>query len=116
MKSIEYIVVEKYLNQQGLPSHKQTPAQNYIDWAYIGAREAQRWFSVNEEMPETSDRGVSENVILKLSVYNKKHKNTYECRMEAYYDSDVAEWRFMLPIDAKGLELTPISWRPIERR
>lgn len=29
-----------------------------------GAREAQHWFSVSEELPDTSDFGVSENVIL----------------------------------------------------
>lgn len=81
-----------------------------------GAREAQRWFSVNEELPDTLDCGISENVILKLSAYNKKHKNTYECHIEAYYDSDLDLWRPMLLINDKNLELTPISWRPIERR
>lgn len=116
MKSIEYIVVDKYLKQQELPSHKQIPAQNYIDWAHIGAREAQRWFSVSEEMPDTADHGISENVIIKLSVYNKKNKNTYECCIEAYYDSDIKTWHFMLPVSDKGLELTPVSWRPVERR
>lgn len=115
MKSIEYIVTEKFLSQRELPSHKQIPAQNYIDWAHIGAREAQRWFSVSEEMPDTSDHGISENVILKLSVYNKKHKNTYECCIEAYYDSDIEIWHFILPVSDKGLELTPVSWRPINR-
>lgn len=81
-----------------------------------GAREAQHWFPVGEELPDTSDSGVSENVILKLSVYNKKHKNTYECCIEAYYDSDVDLWRPMFHVNDKNLKLTPISWRPIERR
>lgn len=51
METIESIVVKKYLGQRELPSHKQIPASNYIDWAQIGAREAQRWISVDEEMP-----------------------------------------------------------------
>lgn len=88
-----------------------------IEEAYRqGARESQRWFSVNEKLPDALDCGISENVILKLSVYNKKHKNTYECCIEAFYDSDIKYWCYMLPIDDKNLKLTPISWRPIERR
>lgn len=81
-----------------------------------GAREAQHWFSVSKELPDTSDFGVSENVILKLSVYNKKLKKTYECCIEAYYDSDIEHWFFMLPVDIKNLKLEPLVWRPIERR
>lgn len=115
MRSIEFIVTEKYLNQRELPTHKQIPAQNYIDWANIGAQEAQRWFPVDEELPDTSESGVSNNVLLKLAVYNKKHKNTYECCIEAYYDSDIKHWHTMLVIDEKNLTLTPIAWRPIER-
>ncbi len=88
-----------------------------IEEAYRqGAREAQCWFSVNEELPDTFDCGVSENVLLKLSVYNKKHKNTYECCIESYYDSDIEHWHTMLVINDKNLVLTPVAWRPIERR
>ena len=49
-----------------------------------GAREAQHWFPVSEELPDALDCGISENVILRLSVYNKKHKNTYKCCIEAF--------------------------------
>lgn len=110
-------VIEKFADN-GEHSHWELMESDtgIILWSEMSPKEAQHWFSVNEEIPDTSDNGVSENVILKLSVYNKKHKNTYECCIEAYYDSDIEHWDFMLPIDAKGLELTPISWRPIERR
>lgn len=56
MKTIESIVVEKYLGQRELPAHKQLPAENYIDWAQIGAREAQRWISIDEELPNVNKR------------------------------------------------------------
>ena len=81
-----------------------------------GAREAQHWFPVSEELPDALDCGISENVILILSVYNKKHKNTYKCCIEAYYDSDIKQWFFMLPVNIKNLKLEPLAWRPIERR
>lgn len=88
-----------------------------IEEAYIqGAREAQHWFSVSEELPDTSNHGISENVILKLSIYNKKHKSTYECCIEAYYDNDIEQWFFMPPVNVKNLKLKPLAWRPIERR
>lgn len=115
MESIEHIVANKYLKQQELPSHKQIPAQNYIDWAQVGAEEAQCWFPVSEKVPDTSDSGVSESVILKLSVCNKKYKNIYECCIESFYDSDTEMWHFMLPVYDKGLVLIPLAWRPIER-
>lgn len=52
MKTIETLTAEKYHGQKELPAHKQIPAQNFIDWAQFGAREAQRWISVDEELPE----------------------------------------------------------------
>lgn len=52
MKTIERFVTEKYLEQKELPAHKQIPAQNFIDWAQFGAREAQRWISVDKELPK----------------------------------------------------------------
>ena len=54
MKTIESLAVEKYLGQRELPSHKQIPATNFIDWAQFGAREAQRWISIEEEMPSVT--------------------------------------------------------------
>lgn len=75
--------------------------------------ESQRWVSVNERMPDTSDVGISDNVLLKVSVYNKKHKNTYECCIEAFYYSDIDVWEFMLPISNRNLKITPKAWRSI---
>lgn len=91
--------------------------EGQLEYMFVdGVRYAQYWFPVSEELPDTSDCGVSDNVLLKLSVYNKKHKNTYECCIEAYYDSDIEHWHPMLVIDDKNLVLTPIAWRPIDRK
>jgi len=115
MKTIEWLAAEKYQEQRNLPAHKQMRAENFIDWAQFGAREAQRWISVEDELPHTGESGISDNVILQLKVYGKKQKNEYQCCIEAYYDSDTEEWFFMLPVDKRNLTLTPLSWRPIER-
>jgi hypothetical protein len=56
MKTIENHVVDKYLSQRKLPVHKRIPAENYIDWAQFGAIEAQRWISIDEELPEIGQR------------------------------------------------------------
>ncbi|MCD8178080.1 MAG: hypothetical protein LUE98_11910 [Tannerellaceae bacterium] len=52
MKTIEWLAADKYINQREQPVHKQIPAKNYIDWAQFGAREAQRWINIEEELPE----------------------------------------------------------------
>lgn len=51
MKKIEDLAAQKYISERSLPERKRTPAENYIDWAVFGAREAQRWISVEEELP-----------------------------------------------------------------
>ncbi len=76
--------------------------------------ESKCWISVNERKPDISDVGISDNVLLKVYVYNKKHKNTYECCIEAFYDSDIDIWEFMLPISKRNLEITPKEWRSIK--
>lgn len=76
--------------------------------------ESKCWISVNERKPDISDVGISDNVLLKVYVYNKKHKNTYECCIEVFYDSDIDIWEFMLPISKRNLEITPKEWRSIK--
>lgn len=116
MKTITRLAGEKYSSQRNLPAKKQIPAENFIDWANWGAREAQRWFKIDEdELPDPGEANISENVILQLTVHNTKRKNSYSCCIEAYYDSDTNLWIPMLPIDDKNLELIPIAWRPIIR-
>lgn len=56
METIENLATEKYINQRVLPPHKQLPANNFIDWAQFGAREAQRWISIDKELPEVNKR------------------------------------------------------------
>lgn len=72
------------------------------------------WISVNERVPDISDVGISDNVLLRVYVYNKKHKNTYECCIEAFYDGNIDSWEFMLPISKENLEITPKEWRSIK--
>lgn len=56
LKSIERIVEEKHEAQRDMPKRKQTPNDFFVDWAMIGAREAQRWISNDEaEAPTDSD-------------------------------------------------------------
>lgn len=42
MNTIEELAVERYLRQKEIPEHKRMPADNYIDWAQLGAREGER--------------------------------------------------------------------------
>lgn len=41
-REIESFVTEKFLQQRGLSVHKQLPASNFIDWAIVGAMEAEK--------------------------------------------------------------------------
>lgn len=52
MKTIEYIIGERHEAMQTLPKHKQIPDNFFLDWAIMGAREAQRWISIEEELPK----------------------------------------------------------------
>jgi hypothetical protein len=51
MNTIEKVAIDRYLSDQSLPAHKRMDASNYIDWARLGAKEAQRWIQIEEEMP-----------------------------------------------------------------
>lgn len=79
-----------------------------------GIEAANKWISVDDELPEILDFGVSENVILKLLVFEEKHKNSYECCIEAFYDGAMDVWRFIIPIDDRNIKLKYIAWRPIK--
>lgn len=112
MKSIEWVVTEKYLGQRNLPAHKQIPAQNYIDWAYIGVREAQRWISLNEEMPEDAVQ-----VLVKLKVEMNDH--SFEMISLGAYHSFNKVWNIIhYNLDARSdvEKWEVIEWRPIERK
>ena len=100
LKTIEWLTVEKYEGQRGLPKHKQIPAQNFIDWAQFGAREAQRWISIDEEMP--SDTGWMN------APYLVKTKN--EIHVVGFTEGC---WHMRGGLCLKKNTVT--HWRPIER-
>lgn len=89
MKSIERIVSEKYHDQQSLPQHKQLPANCFIDWAKIGAREVQRWISIDDrENPIPDD----EDFLIKLENGSiRRFKENWE--EEFGLDGIVTHWR-----------------------
>ena len=62
MKTIKRVIAEMYEKQKSLPVLIRIPDECFIDWAQMGAREAQRWIPVEEELPEMNIR-----VLLKLN-------------------------------------------------
>jgi len=68
MKSIEEVVFERYLSDQKLPKHQRIGINNYIDWANLGAREAQRWIPVEEELPTISKNKPQVRVLVKSKI------------------------------------------------
>lgn len=103
MRTIEEVAFSKYLSDQKLPKHKRMAPENYIDWANLGAREAQRWFKPQEELPKHRDV-VLAKVPLKnyplLFAYNEIREKWFHFEQGDFYESEV----------------TPIEWRPIERK
>lgn len=93
MKTIEYLAAEKYSDQRELPPHRQILAQNFIDWAQFGAREAQRWISINDrENPIPT--GVDFLIKLENGAIRRYKEN----------------WQ-----DEFGLHEVVTHWRPFER-
>lgn len=74
MKTIETLAAEKYHGQRELPVRKQIPAQNFIDWAQYGAREAQRWISVEEELPDEGVPCIVKNAAENLCICFMKYE------------------------------------------
>lgn len=101
MKSIEKVVCERYISQQSLPVKNQIEASNYIDWAQIGAKEAQRFIPVDEEEPEANPEEPcwSKELICKLKSgcheilqFNVK-KKTFENVDYVFESGEVTHWR-----------------------
>ncbi|MDL2310119.1 DUF551 domain-containing protein [Parabacteroides sp. OttesenSCG-928-B22] len=104
MKTIEWLAVEKYQGQQSLPAHKQIPAQNFIDWAQFGAREAQRWISITEELPN-----YGEPVLLKFV------NGSYEVGYYLQHKERNDEFYSYIEPDIEFIFQAVTHWRPIER-
>lgn len=113
MKKIEELAAEKYISEQNLPERKRTPAENYIDWAEFGAREAQKWISVKDSMPEDhgelllTKKGKLGEITIPVLVKYKNGTVKIDCRYKMNGDN-YSFW--FIPHD----EI--IEWRPIERR
>ena len=113
MKKIEELAIEKYMNQQSMPKHKQIRDSNYIDWAYFGANEVQRWIPIIEEFPLTYKSGhwdglKSDFVIAKDSTGEWHKAHLYSGFMDG---SSFNSW-----YDERDFELNDIThWRPLER-
>ena len=113
MKKIEELAAEKYISEQNLPERKRTTAENYIDWAELGAREAQRWITIKESMPEDHDellvpkKGKLSEITIPVLVRYKNGHVKIDCRYKMNGDN-YAFW-FISHDEIK-------EWRPIERR
>lgn len=135
MKKIEDIIAEKYISEQNLPERKRTPAENYIDWGMIGAKEAQRWISVDEEKPPKQtmllvkiDRGDDKTWTI-LAEFIPANTVIAEDFFEDYDEEDMEydESEDMYYVPETWVECSyfgvcqmfsekVIEWRPIERR
>lgn len=51
MKTIEEFIQHKHYSELQFPKHKQTDESFFVDWAKFGAREAQRFIPLEEELP-----------------------------------------------------------------
>lgn len=101
MKSIEQFIFDKYLSQQSKAEKYKIDASNYIDWAQIAVKEAQRWIPVEEEEPEANpeEPGWSLEVICKLASgsheilqFNVKNK-TFENANYIFESGEITHWR-----------------------
>lgn len=101
MKTIEQVVFQKYIDQQSKPKKFFIDPSNYIDWAQIGAKEAQRWITLEEELPPKTnpETPYSEAVLIK----------------DESGDHYVAVYIFKLNMFDILCDVI-IGWRPIERR
>jgi hypothetical protein len=112
MKSIEQVVFDRYLSQQSKAEKYRIDASNYIDWAQIAVREAQRFIPIEESMPEDHEE-------LLLPIKGKHAEITKQvivqyadgtCAIDSRRNTgDTYNYWF---IDHTGI----IAWRPLERR
>lgn len=107
MKTIEQVVFDKYKSDQSLPKRKRMAPEDYIDWANFGAKEAQRWISVEEELPELN-RDLYSDLLLLKDEKGKLHIGFYHWTMKgnifitnnglSFYEAYITHFR---PINRK---------------
>jgi len=100
MKTIEEVAFGRYISDQSLSAHKRMDVTCYIDWAQLGSREAQRWITVEEELPEKNI-----NVLLKRSHPFHLYEVCGFVRDNVFYSNEIAR------------PFTNVThWRPLERK
>lgn len=127
MNSIEKVAFDRYLSDQSLPERKRMNASNYIDWANLGAREAQRWIPLEEELPPSGFECLMQNdKWIHLDFNPKGIRVGYHCDLIGYVTayfcgqhdcymtrtSDEDDETFEL---SKAEDQIPTHWRPYER-
>ena len=127
MKKIEEVAFGRYLSDQSLPKRKRMDITCYIDWAQLGAREAQRWIPIEEELPPED----GQEILLKNEKWIDEDYNIKGVRAGSYCDeiwtsaywcghhdeyhtrtSDEDDDQFT---DSLAVNQIPTHWRPIER-
>ena len=100
MKTIEEVAFDRFDSDQKLPERKRIGVICYADWARFGAREAQRWIPIEEELPPESGWDNSPYIV----------KTKHEMRVVGYTCR-----RFHLQGGLCLNELAVTHLRPLER-
>jgi hypothetical protein len=113
MKKIEELAAEKYISEQSLPERKRMPAENYIDWAVFGVKEAQRWIPVEEELPITYESGNWDGLRGSFAIVYDSFGEWHKARP---YSGFLDGHNFYDWYSESDYMLSNIThWRPIER-
>lgn len=127
MKKIEEVAFNRYLSDQSLPTRQRMDASNYLDWAHLGAKEAQRFIPIEEELPPAgvevllqNDKWIHEDFNTKGIRVGFKDDlsgwvSSYWCNVQDCYmtrTSDEDNDFFEL---SKAEDQIPTHWRPYER-
>lgn len=127
METIEGVAFTRYVSDKLKPKHKRMDAANYIDWANFGAREAQRWISIDEEIPPEdgqdillkSHRWIDEDYNVngvRIGTYAEGvWTSAYWCRQHDEYHTRTNQEDDSTFDDSSAENQIPTHWRPIER-
>jgi hypothetical protein len=128
MRTIENVAFNRYKDDQSLPRHKQMGVSNYIDWANFGAREAQRFIPIEEELPPVGVEVLLQNDNWKNEDYNPEgirpgfrddlsgwvtatYCNLHDEYHTRFSDEDDPQFK-----DSKAENQGPTHWRPYFRK
>lgn len=128
MKTIEDVAFQRYIDDQSLPKRKRMGIDCYIDWANLGAREAQRFIPLEEDLPpggvevllqndkwkneDDNPEGIRSGFLVSdgtwVSSYWCNYHDEYHTR-SSNEDDDQFE-------DSKAENQIPTHWRPYFRK